>query len=200
MNTKALYQIEYGLFVLTAQLGDKDNGCIVNTVAQVASSPTRISVAVSKQNLTHDMILESGCFNVSVIDQRASFDLFERFGFQSGRCADKLAGLDGVQRSVNGVVYLTQNVNAYLSAKVVSTVDLGSHTLFIAEVTDGDVLSETASMTYSYYHSNVKPQPQESSDGGWRCKICGYVYEGDTLPADFVCPLCKHGAEDFEKI
>ena len=200
MNTKALYQIEYGLFVLTAKLGDKDNGCIVNTVAQVASSPTRISVAVSKQNYTHDMILQSGCFNVSVIDQSASFDLFERFGFQSGRTADKLAGLDGVQRSDNGVVYLTQNVNAYLSAKIVSTVDLGSHTLFIAEVTDGDVLSETASMTYSYYHANVKPEAQEASGGGWRCKICGYVYEGDTLPADFVCPLCKHGAEDFEKI
>lgn len=200
MNLKALHHIEYGLFVLSANANGKDNACIVNTVAQVTSSPARIAVTVNKQNFTHDMILASGSFNVSVLDESAPFEVFERFGFQSGRDTDKLAGFDGVQRTENGVMRLTQYANAYVSGKVISTVDLGTHTMFIAEITDADVLSDKPSMTYSYYHANVKPKPEAKKGGGFRCKICGYIYEGDELPPDFVCPLCKHGAEDFEKI
>lgn len=202
MDLQVLHNIEYGLFVVSAYSEGKDNGCIVNTVAQVTSSPSRISVTINKQNMTHDMILKTGCFNVSVLSQAANFELFKRFGFQSGRDADKFEGLDGVKRGDNGVLYLTEMVNGYIGGKVISTVDLGTHTLFIAEVTECEVLGSTASMTYSYYHANVKPQPEEkpTSSGSFRCKICGYVYEGDELPADFVCPLCKHGAEDFERI
>lgn len=201
MDLKALNNISYGLFVVSAFSEGKDNGCIVNTVAQVTSSPSRISVTINKENLTHDMILKTGSFNVSVLSQAADFELFKRFGFQSGRDADKFAGLGGTKRGENGVLYLTEAVNAYIGGKVISTVDLGTHTLFIAEVTECEILGAEASMTYAYYHANVKPKPEEkASSGGFRCKICGYIYEGDELPPDFVCPLCKHGAEDFEKI
>lgn len=202
MDSKALYNIEYGLFVVSARSGDKDNGCIVNTVAQVTSSPARISVTINKQNFTHDMILSTGCFNVSIISQAADFELFKRFGFQSGSDADKFAGLSGIKRGENGILYLTEKVNAYICAKVISTVDLGTHTMFIADVTECGTLGAEPSMTYSHYHANVKPKPEEKSSesGGFRCKICGYIYEGDELPADFVCPICKHGADDFEKI
>ena len=201
MDTNALNRITYGLFVLTVRLGEKDNGCIVNTVTQVTSSPTRIAVTVNKQNLTHDVLLHTGLFNVSMISEDAPFALFKRFGFQSGRDADKFEGLDGVKRGGNGIAYLSQGVNAFLGAKVSSTVDLGTHTLFIADVTDGAVLSDTPSMTYAYYHANVKPQPAPAAvKKGFRCKICGYVYEGAFLPDDYICPLCKHGAADFEPI
>ena len=202
MDSNALYNIEYGLFVVSARSDNKDNGCIVNTVVQVTSSPARISVTINKQNFTHDMILNTGCFNVSVISQTADFEFFKRFGFQSGRDADKFAGLSGTKRGGNGVIYLTENVNAYISAKVISTVDLGTHTMFIANVTECATLSSDPSMTYSHYHANVKPKHEEksSASGGFRCKICGYIYEGDELPADFVCPICKHGADDVEKI
>ncbi len=202
MDLKALNKIEYGLFVLTVRLGNRDNGCIVNTVTQVTTSPARIAVTVNKQNLTHDVLLHTGSFNVSVIAQSADFALFQRFGFQSGRDADKFAGLTGLRRSANGIAYVTEGVDAYLSAKVISTVDLGSHTMFIADVSECGVLSDEPSMTYSYYHANIKPKPEEyaPASGGFRCKICGYIYEGDVLPDDFVCPICKHGAADFEKI
>lgn len=202
MNLKALNNIEYGMFVVSACLNGKDNGCIVNTAVQVTSSPARISVTINKQNFTHDMILETGCFNVSVINQYADFELFKRFGFQSGKDTDKFAAFSGTKRSGNGILYLTENVNSYIGAKMISTVDLGTHTMFIADVNDCEVLDSAPSMTYSYYYANVKPKPEEkaSTSGGFRCKICGYIYEGDELPADFVCPICKHGAEDFEKI
>lgn len=200
MNLKALHHIEYGLFVLSANANGKDNACIVNTVAQVTSSPARIAVTVNKQNFTHDMIMTAGSFNVSVLDESAPFAVFERFGFQSGRDTDKLVGFDAAQRAENGVIRLAKYANAFLSGKVISTVDLGTHTMFIAEITDADVLSDKPSMTYSYYHANVKPKPENKKGGGFRCKICGYIYEGNELPPDFVCPLCKHGAEDFEKI
>ena len=200
MNAQALQKIEYGLYVLTCGIKGKDNGCIVNTVTQVAMNPARIAVAVNKQNLTHDLIAMTGVFSVSVIDRTASFALFEQFGFHTGRQGDKFAGLEGAVRGQNGLLHLTRNVCVFLEAKVISSTDLGTHTLFIAEVTDGDVLSEQPAMSYSYYHANVKPQPEQPAAAGWRCKICGYIYEGEELPADFVCPLCKHGAEDFEKI
>lgn len=202
MDLEALHNLEYGLFVISVRLGERDNGCIINTAAQVASSPTRLAVTINKQNLTHDVLLHTGSFNVSILSRTADFETFKRFGFQSGRDADKFAGLGGIKRGANGIAYLTEGTNAYLGGKVVSTVDLGSHTMFIAEVTEGAILADEPSMTYSYYHANVKPQPEDKPDtvGGFRCKICGYIYEGDELPADFVCPLCKHGAEDFEKI
>jgi flavorubredoxin/flavin reductase (DIM6/NTAB) family NADH-FMN oxidoreductase RutF len=202
VDADAFSSISYGLFVLTAKDGDKDNGCIINTAAQLTSNPARISITVNKQNYTHDMILKTGIFNVSVLTQDADFDTFKHFGFQSGRDADKFAGFDGVQRSANGLYYLTENTNAFFSGKVIEAQDYGTHTLFIADVTEAKILSEAPSVTYAYYFDHIKPKPQALSEqkGGFVCKICGYVYEGDTLPADFICPLCKHGAEDFEPV
>jgi flavin reductase (DIM6/NTAB) family NADH-FMN oxidoreductase RutF len=200
MNNAAMFQLTYGLFVLTAKDGAKENGCIVNTVQQVTTTPNRISVAVNKNNYTHDMITKTGQFNVSILSEEVPFELFKHFGFQSGRDVNKFENLEGFAYSENQIPYICKYANAYLSGKVVQTVDLGTHTLFIADVTDGDVLSNVPSVTYAYYHKNIKPQPQETKKSGWRCKICGYIYEGDELPADFVCPICKHGAADFEKI
>ena len=200
MDTNALQKIQYGLFVLSGQQGGRDNACIVNTVIQVTSSPMCIAVTVNKQNLTHDMIAATNKFNVSVIDQSAPFDIFKRFGFQSGRDADKFDGFDGAVRSGNGLMRLSEHACAFISGWVISSVDLGTHTMFIARVSDCEVLSGIEAMTYNYYHANVKPKPQATAAKGFRCKICGYIYEGDELPADFVCPLCKHGAEDFEPI
>lgn len=199
-NQAAMFQLSYGLFVLSAKDGQKDNGCIVNTVQQVTTSPNRILVAVNKGNYTHDMIMKTGEFNASILSEDADFEIFKHFGFQSGRDVNKMEGLENFDRAENGIIYLTQGANAYISAKVVQTTDLGSHTLFLADVTDGDVLNNVPSVTYAYYHKNIKPQPQETKKTGWRCKICGYIYEGEELPADFICPICKHGAEDFEKI
>ncbi len=200
MNQAAMFQLSYGLFVLSAKDGDKDNGCIVNTVQQVTTTPNRISVAVNKGNYTHDMIRDTGSFNVSILSEEVPFDIFKHFGFQSGRDVDKLKDFSGYDRSSNEIIYLSQYANAFLSASVAETVDLGTHTMFIADVTDGEVLSNIPSVTYAYYHKNIKPQPQETKKIGWRCKICGYIYEGEELPADFVCPICKHGASDFERI
>lgn len=194
-----MYQLTYGLFVLTAREGDKDNGCIINTAAQVTTSPNRITIAVNKQNFTHDMIKSTREFNVCILDETAPFSIFERFGFQSGRDIDKIAGCE-VERSGNGIVYPKSNISAYISGKVVNEIDLGSHTMFLADVSDAAVISGLEPVTYSYYQKNIKPKPKETKAGGYRCKICGYVYEGDKLPEDFVCPLCKHGADDFEKI
>lgn len=199
-NQAAMFQLSYGLFVLSAKDGTKDNGCIVNTVQQVTTSPNRILVAVNKGNYTHDMILKTGEFNASVLSEDASFDIFQHFGFQSGRDVNKMEGLKTYDRADNGIIYLTKGANAYISAKVSQTTDLGSHTLFLADVTDGDLLNDVPSVTYAYYHKHIKPQPQETKKTGWRCKICGYIYEGEELPADFICPICKHGAEDFEKL
>lgn len=199
MDKKAMYSLTYGLFVLTSRAGGQDNGCIVNTVSQVTTSPNRIIVAVNKQNLTHDMILETGLFNASILSQEAPFEVFQHFGFQSGRTVNKFPG-DGYPRSENGLIYVPAAACAYLSGKVVTATDIGTHTLFLADVTDGAVLSDAAPATYAYYQSNIKPKPQPTTQKGWRCKVCGYVYEGETLPADFACPTCKHGAEDFERI
>ena len=198
------HKFSYGLFVLTAQADGKDNGCIINTAAQLTSTPGRINIAVNKANYTHDMILHTGVFNVSVLAEDASFDTFKRFGFASGKDTDKFAGFaEHVGRSKNGLTYVTLGTNAFLSAKVIDSYDYGTHTLFIAEVTEAAVLRDAPSVTYGYYFEHIKPKPQpkiEEEKHGYVCKICGYVYEGDTLPPDFICPLCKHGAEDFEKI
>lgn len=200
MDAKALQKIQYGLFVLSSTQDGKDNACIVNTVVQVTSSPMCIAVTVNKQNLTHDMIAATNKFNVSVIDVTAPFEIFERFGFQSGRAADKFKGFDRAVRTGNGLMRLTDHACAFISGWVIQSVDLGTHTMFIARVADCEVLNSNESMSYSYYHSNVKPKPASTAKKGFRCKICGYIYEGEELPPDFVCPLCKHGAEDFERI
>ena len=202
MDTKAMFQIGYGLYVLTARENDFDNGCIINTVTQVTSTPNRISIAVNKQNKTCSMIANTGVFNVSVLTTKASFDVYKHFGFQSGNEVNKFADATNVVRSENGLIYLQQDTNAYISGKVEQQLDLGTHMLFIAQVTDCAVLTDGESVTYAYYHKYVKPKakPVAAEQKGYRCKICGYVYEGDNLPEDFVCPLCKHGAMDFEKI
>jgi len=198
MDNKALYKLTYGLFLLTAREAGKDNGCIINTAMQIASNPTRISFAVQKTNLTHDMILRSGICNVSSISTTADFELFRQFGMQSGREADKFAGFGAVSRSENGVLYLTEHSNMYISAKVTEHFDLGSHTLFIAELTDAVVLSEEESCSYAYYQDKIKVQPTEKSEQrSWTCSICGYVYEGEEVPDGYECPLCHHGKEYF---
>ena len=200
MDKNVMHNIGYGLYVLTAKENDKQNGCIINTLIQLTSTPNRVSIAVNKQNYTHDMILRTGKFNVSLLTENTPFDVFKNFGFQSGRDCDKFADFKNYKEAANGINYITDYTNSYLSATVENTIDLGTHTLFIALVDDGEVLSKEPSLTYAYYHKNIKPRPEKTSKKGWRCKICGYIYEGETLPSDFVCPICKHGAEDFEKI
>lgn len=198
MDNNALFKLSYGLYVLTARQNGKDNGCIVNTVMQITDDPKRIAVAVNKQNLTHDMILATGEFNVSALSREATFWFFEHYGFQSGRNVDKFANIPET-RTENGLRYVAACTNAVISGKVISTVDCGTHTLFVADVTGAKVLSEEPSMTYQYYFDHVKPKPQPAKAESWVCKICGYVYEGPELPADYICPWCKHGVEDFEK-
>ena len=207
-NNKAMYKLSYGLFVCTAIRGEKKNGCITNTAIQVASDPNRISVAINKANFTHDMIKDTGVCNISVISKEASFDLFKHFGFQSGRDVDKFDDsfpASSYAIAENEIPYITSGTNAYFSLKVEKEVDLGSHSLFICEPTFMTVLSDTPSCTYEYYQSDIKPKPQQPSTGTerktvWRCTICGYEFEGEDMPDDFICPICKHGKDDFEKI
>ncbi|MBE6021157.1 MAG: flavin reductase [Clostridiales bacterium] len=200
MDNKVMFNITYGLYVLTANEKGKDNGCIINTLSQVTSTPNRISITVNKSNHTHDMIKNTKKFNVSLLTEQTSFDLFKHFGFQTGKDTDKFADYEGYARAENGIVYLTKYANSFISGDVIQEIDLGTHTMFIADAVDGQVISDVLSVSYAYYHKNIKPAPEAKKAGGWRCKICGYVYEGDELPADFVCPLCKHPASDFEKI
>lgn len=197
MDNTAFFKLSYGLFVVTAHEGDKDNGCITNTVVQQTTTPNRISVTINKNNLTHDMILRTGVFNVSVLSESSSFDTFKHWGFQSGKDVDKTVGIT-FYRLENGVIYIVEGVNAVLSAKVEQAIDLGTHTLFIAEVPDAFSTDETPSATYAYYHKRIKPAPQQPKKRGWVCIICGYIYEGETLPDDFICPICKHPASDFK--
>ena len=200
-DPNTMFKLSYGLFVLTAKDGDKDNGCIINTAAQITQNPLRISIAVNKVNYTHDMIVKTGAFNVSILTQNAPFAVFEQFGFSSGREGDKFGGA-AAGRTANGIRYLPEYTNGVISGKVAESFDYGTHTLFIAEVAQAFVLSNEPSATYQYYFDNIKPKPQKPKERkeGYVCKICGYVYEGGTLPEDYICPLCKHGAADFEKL
>ncbi|MBQ3084551.1 MAG: flavin reductase [Clostridia bacterium] len=197
MNQQALFKITYGLFVLTARDGGKDYGCIINTAMQITENPNRLAIGINKNNYTHDVILKSGALNLSVLDSRTKFELIERFGFHSGRTTDKFAGFSGHAPAENGIAYITESTNAYFSAKVTETVDCGTHTLFIVDIEAMEVLSEEPALTYADYHAKVKPQPKKEAKG-WVCTICGYVYEGAELPENYVCPLCKHGAQFFE--
>lgn len=202
MDKKTMYKLTYGLFVLTSASEGKDSGCIINTAGQVTSEPNRISITVNKSNFTHDLVKKSGKFNVSILSEAANFDTFKHFGFQSGRDVDKFADYADCKRSANGLYYVTAGTNGYISAAVEQSIDLGSHTMFIAAVEDMEVLSDVPSATYAYYQSAIKPKPEIAAAGKtvWRCTVCGYVYEGEEIPADFICPLCKHPASDFEKV
>lgn len=200
MNSKALYNITYGLYLLSVRSYGQDNACIVNTAAQVGSEPLTIAVSVSKANKTHQMIMESGRFNISVLTVDAPFSLFKRFGMQSGREADKFRGFEDVVRAENGIYRLTRYANAFLSLKLMRTVDLGSHTMFIAALEDAQVLGDEACCTYGYYQKNIKEMPEKVKKTSWVCSVCGHVYEGEELPEGYQCPLCKHGPEVFGKV
>ena len=200
-----LFNIQYGLFVITTQNGDRDNGCISNTVAQVTAQPNRISVALNKGNFTTELIQHSGRFTASILSEAADFELFKHFGFQSGRTVDKFADFTDCRRVNNGTFAITRGTNAFISAEVEQTIDLGTHMLFIGLVTEMETLSDIPSATYNYYQANIKPKPQpvgQTVEGKtiWRCSICGYEYVGEELPDDFICPICKHPASDFVKV
>ena len=198
-DLKALFKIGYGLYVVTSNDGKKDNGLIVNTISQVTSTPNRVAVCINKQNYSHHVIKQTGVMNVNCLSTDAPFSVFETYGFQSGRGVDKFAGTD-MPRSDNGLIFLPQYVNALMSLKVEQVIDLDTHGMFICSVTEARVLSDKETMTYNYYQQHVKPRPKTEGKKGWVCKICGYVHEGEELPDDFICPLCKHGAADFERI
>ena len=205
MGKNAMYNISYGLYIVTSKTF-KDNGCISNTAVQVTSSPNRVSVTINKANLTHDMILESGVLTVSILNEQATFGLFERFGLKSGRDVDKFDGFTASRRAANGTLYITRGTNAYISGKVCQTIDLGTHTMFIFDVEESEVFNDVPSVTYAYYQANIKPKPKavgtDAATGQtiWRCTVCGYEYVGEELPDDFECPLCHHPKSDFEKI
>lgn len=199
MNSKALFQLSYGLYVAASKFDKKMNGCIVNTVMQVTSNPLQIAVAINKENLTCEITQKSKMLSLSVLSETAPFSLFQHFGFQSGKTTDKFVDYPFAMTSQE-LPYLKNHTTAFIDCKVTDTVDLGTHILFICSVNDCDVISNEKAMTYSFYHEFVKPKPEASSAKGWRCTVCGYVYEGEELPPDFICPWCKHGIEDFEKI
>lgn len=214
MDMKVMNLLSYGLFVLTATEDGKDNGCITNTAAQVTTTPNRVTIAVNKDNYTHGMIMRTKALNISIISEDAEFEMFRHFGFQSGANVDKFSEASGdwmkenkafCKRAANGVMYIEKGCNAYLSLYVTDMVDLGTHTLFICDVVNGEILSNVPSATYAYYHANIKTQVKKvgtTPEGKtiWKCRICGYEYVGDELPEDFICPVCKHPASDFEKI
>ena len=198
-DLSALFNIGYGLYVVTSNDGKKDNGLIVNTITQVTNTPNRIAVTINKENYSHHVIKQTGVMNVNCLSTDAPFKVFETFGFQSGRAVDKFENQE-VLRSDNGLVFLPRYINSFMSLKVEQYMDLGTHGMFICSLTESRVISNVPTMTYTYYHENVKPKPQTEGKKGFVCKICGYIYEGETLPSDFICPLCKHSAEDFEPI
>jgi flavin reductase (DIM6/NTAB) family NADH-FMN oxidoreductase RutF len=204
MDKKAMYNLTYGLYILTAKDGEADNGCIINTATQVTTEPNRIIIAVNKNNHTHDMIQKTGEFNLSILTNDTDFDTIKHWGFQSGKNVNKVPeGTNAtIKRAANGIVYIdSKQTNAVISGKVISATDLGTHTLFLADVTDCEELSNSPSVTYAYYQKNIKPAPeQQEKKKGFICNICGYIYEGDTLPEDFICPWCKHPASDFSPL
>lgn len=199
MNPKALFQISYGLYIAASKFDKKMNGCIVNTIMQVTDNPKQIAIAINKENLTCEIVQKSRMISLSVLSETAPFSLFEHFGFQSGRKIDKFVNFP-FALTKQELPYLTSHTSAFIDCKVTNIMDLGSHLLFIAAVNDCEVISEEKAMTYSFYHEFVKPKPSAAPVKGWRCIVCGYIYEGEELPPDFICPWCKHGVEDFEKI
>ena len=199
INTNALFNISYGLYVVTSNDGKKHNGIIVNTIMQLTDSPLKVAVCINKANYSHDIIKATGIMNVNCLTEDTPFDVFKTFGFVSGRDNDKFANT-GYYVSSNGMAVLDKNINAFISLEVADYVDLGTHGMFICSVTHAEIISESPSVTYTYYQKNIKPKPQTQKKKGFVCKICGYVYEGDTLPEDYICPLCKHGAADFEEL
>ena len=197
--SKALQNIGYGLYAVTCFDGVKHNALIVNSVTQLTSSPNRILVTINKQNYSHQVIKQTGKLNLNCLTTSTPFSVFEDFGFKTGSKVDKLKGYS-YSISKNGLAYLNEHINSFMSLKVESYVDMDSHGMFICTIEEGVVFNQIETMTYSYYHANVKPKPQTSGKTGYVCTICGYFYDGDPLPEDFVCPLCKHGASDFEKV
>lgn len=200
MDTSVMFKIGYGLYVLTAKDDAKDNGCIINTVMQVTSNPLQVAIALNKKNYTNEMIQKTRKFNLSILSEKADFEIYKHFGYQSGREVDKFASFTEAKRSPNGVLYITKGTNAYISAYVQQEVDLGTHSLFIAQLVATESLSDDKSATYDYYQNFVKQKQENVAKKGWRCKICGYIYEGENLPVDYICPICKHGAIDFERL
>jgi len=199
IDNSAIFKLSYGLFVLFARNNDKDNACIINTAQQVTQDPLRISVCVNKNNLTNMLIKRTGKLNLSVLDESVPFDVIKKFGFVSGMQEEKI-GKGEYKRSENGICYLSEYSNAYISATVIETVDLGTHDMFICDITEACKLSDAPSVTYDYYFKHIKPRPETQKKKGYVCKICGYVYEGEPLPDDYICPICKHPASDFEPI
>ena len=206
IDNKAIFNISYGLFVLVARQGDKDNACIINVAQQVTSDPLQLMICVNKQNLTHDMILRTLKFNLCPLSEEATMKPFQHFGFQSGKTVDKFAECETELRTDNGLLYLPKFINSVISCVVTKSIDLGTHTMFIAMPMEAKVLSDSPSITYAYYQQHIKPKPstpptlEPSGKKKWVCEVCGYVYEGDELPADFICPWCKHPASDFKLV
>jgi len=200
-DLSALFNIGYGLYVVTSNDGRRDNGLIVNTVSQVTNTPNRIAVTINKANYSHHVIKQTGIMNLNCLSTEAPFDIFQTFGFQSGRTVDKFAGA-GIQPlySDNGLAFLPKYINSFMSLKVEQYIDMDTHGMFICSITESRVISKVETMTYNYYQNNVKPKPATEGKKGFVCKVCGYIYEGDELPEDFICPLCKHGVADFEPI
>ncbi|MCQ2285773.1 MAG: flavin reductase [Bacteroidales bacterium] len=203
IDLSTLRNISYGLYVLTSRTPQQDNGCIINTVVQITEKPLRMVISVNKNNLTNDFISESGIFTLSLLTEETPMDLIKHFGFQSGRTVNKFSDLTNTERAENGLLYLTQYTNGVISGKVLNKTDMDTHTLYVAEITESLTLSDKPSLTYDYYQKNIKPQPtpqpQENGKTRWVCQVCGYVYEGEELPEDFVCPWCQPGPSDFVK-
>lgn len=200
MEQPALNKISYGLYILTTAWNGIDNGCIINTVSQVALNPDRIMISINKTSYTGELIKNSGVFNLSILTEETPFSEFQHYGFSSGRDKNKFENAENIFRSTNGLYVVPRYANSFISASVTDSIDLGTHTLFVADVTEQIVLTDEPSITYGYYHENTKPKPQENKKSGYRCNICGYIYEGDNIPDDFICPICKHGVADFVKI
>lgn len=202
MDQQALFDFTYGLFVLSSAYDGKASGCIINTAGQVTDTPAQVTVAVNKTGYTCSLIEQSGIFNLSILDEDADFEIFRHFGFQSGRDVDKFSDYEHCAKTENGLYYVTRGTDAVISCTVTQKVDLGTHMLFVATVDEARVLSDVPSASYTYYHEHIKPKREEKKEGriAWKCKICGYIYDHEDLPADFICPWCKHPASDFEKI
>ncbi len=199
IDQTALFKIGYGLYAVTSKTGEKDNALIVNTVFQVTNTPLRVVVTIDKKNYSHDIIRDTGIMNVNCLSVKCPFEIFEKFGFHSGKDTNKLSDI-AFFRTENGLSCLSDYINAYISLKVFEYIDLDTHGMFICDITEANVISDEETMTYSYYFANVKPKPETNTKKGFVCKICGYIYEGDSLPDDFICPICKHPASDFEPI